>query len=56
MNNIPLALREKLKAFYSLGVLDSVSEQVSKDGTIKRAYSLPDGQLIESVLMPYDGE
>jgi 23S rRNA (adenine2503-C2)-methyltransferase len=27
--------------------------QVSKDGTVKRAYALPDGQLIESVLMPY---
>lgn len=28
--------------------------QVSRDGTIKRAYELGDGQLIESVLMPYD--
>ena len=26
----------------------------SKDGTIKRAYRLEDGQLIESVLMPYE--
>jgi 23S rRNA (adenine2503-C2)-methyltransferase len=30
------------------------SEQVSTDGTKKRAYSLHDGQLIESVLMPYE--
>jgi hypothetical protein len=27
--------------------------QVSKDGTVKRAYALHDGQMIESVLMPY---
>ena len=27
--------------------------QVSKDGTRKRAYELVDGQVIESVLMPY---
>ncbi len=28
--------------------------QVSKDGTVKRAYALGDGQLVESVLMPYE--
>lgn len=28
--------------------------QRSKDGTIKRAYRLKDGQVIESVLMPYE--
>jgi 23S rRNA (adenine2503-C2)-methyltransferase len=34
-----------------------VTEQVSKkDGTRKRLYRLPDGQLIESVLMPYDDD
>ena len=27
--------------------------KVSRDGTVKRAYQLEDGQLIESVLMPY---
>ncbi len=26
---------------------------MSKDGTVKRAYALPDGQLVEAVLMPY---
>lgn len=31
-----------------------VTEQRSHDGTIKRLYRLHDGQLIESVLMPYD--
>ena len=29
-------------------------EECSKDGTRKRAYRLWDGQLIESVLMPYE--
>jgi len=53
MNDIPLILRAKLKEIYSIGILRSVSEQVSKDGTEKRAYELQDGQLIESVLMPY---
>lgn len=54
MDNLPKTLREKLKSFYSIGTLKLASEQVSKDGTIKRAYELPGGQLIESVLMPYD--
>jgi hypothetical protein len=30
-----------------------ITLQVSKDGTVKRAYALHDGQMIESVLMPY---
>lgn len=37
----------------SLGSLALAAEQVSRDGTRKRAYALGDGQLIESVLMPY---
>jgi len=53
MNNLPEPLRLKLDSLFSFGVLDIASEQVSKDGTIKRAYALHDGQLIESVLMPY---
>mmetsp|Transcript_26214 Transcript_26214/g.56221 ORF Transcript_26214/g.56221 Transcript_26214/m.56221 type:complete len:712 (-) Transcript_26214:45-2180(-) len=37
------------------GALSLAFEAVSKDGTIKRAYQLRDGQLIESVLMgPYE--
>lgn len=53
MNNIPVKLRNDLKEFSSLGALNLDSEEVSKDGTRKRAYRLWDGQLIESVLMPY---
>ena len=36
-----------------MGALELHTELVSKDGTVKRAYALPGGQLIESVLMPY---
>lgn len=54
MRNIPKPLRDKLAAETTLGTLTRVTEQVSKDGTIKRLYRLPDGQLIEAVLMEYD--
>ena len=54
MKDLPKDLRSRLAEFYSVGVLKLVTEQVSKDGTRKRAYALHDGQLIESVLMPYN--
>lgn len=54
MNDLPKALRAGLAEHFSLGCLEVAFEQVSKDGTIKRAYRLADGQLIESVLMPYE--
>lgn len=53
MTNLPAALRERLSAEIALGVLEVATEQQSTDGTIKRLYRLPDGQLIESVLMKY---
>lgn len=53
MLDLPLGLRERLKGTFQLGVLRIASEQVSRDGTKKRAYELVDGQLIEAVLMPY---
>lgn len=53
MGNIPVALKQKLKEQYHLGSLSLNTELVSTDGTKKRAYRLKDGQLIESVLMPY---
>jgi len=53
MTNLPKGLRERLKAETQLGVLSAVAEQVSRDGTLKRLYRLPDGQLIEAVLMRY---
>jgi 23S rRNA (adenine2503-C2)-methyltransferase len=56
MTNLPASLRQRLQAETQLGTLELVTEQVSVDGTIKRLYRLPDGQLIESVLMQYDDD
>lgn len=54
MVNIPKPLRRTLYENARVGSLDLAIQEESKDGTIKRAYRLHDGQLIESVLMPYD--
>ena len=54
MTNLPNALRGKRSEKYKLQTLTIAMEQISKDGTIKRAYELQDKQIIESVLMPYD--
>lgn len=55
MANIPKSLRHHLIQFTKPYALEIAREEVSqKDGTIKRAYKCRDGQLIESVLMPYD--
>ncbi|GAB5490316.1 MAG: 23S rRNA (adenine(2503)-C(2))-methyltransferase RlmN [Phototrophicaceae bacterium] len=54
MSNLPQSLRENLIEKTVLGTLNLVTEQVSNDGTVKRLFKLNDGQLIESVLMPYD--
>jgi 23S rRNA (adenine2503-C2)-methyltransferase len=56
MANLPKPLRERLAAETTLGALEIVTERSSRDGTVKRLYRLPDGQLIESVLMPYDDD
>lgn len=53
MNDLPASLRLQLSEALSFGSMEVAAEQVSRDGTIKRAYRLRDGQLIESVLMPY---
>lgn len=53
MNNIPKKLRAQLKEHAAIQSLELDTELVSKDGTKKRVYRLHDGQLIESVLMPY---
>jgi len=54
MKDIPIDLRNKLSTIFTVGNLKIAQEQISKDGTRKRAYELHDGQLIESVLMPYE--
>ena len=54
MTNVPKALREKLEEAYSLPAPTIERVQESKlDGTRKYLFLLPDGNLIESVLMRY---
>lgn len=52
MTNLPKALREKLRQDFSLGTLDLIRKQGSRDTTQKFLWKLADGSLIESVLIP----
>ncbi len=54
MTNLPRSLISRLSDTAVLGELELAARQISRDGTDKRLYRLSDGQLIESVLMPYD--
>mgnify|MGYP000860691990 FL=1 len=55
MSNLPKSLRESLKEHARLPGLVQEVVQVSKnDGTEKYLFSLPDGNMIESVLMRYN--
>jgi 23S rRNA (adenine2503-C2)-methyltransferase len=54
MTDLPAALRERLKAETQLGVLQLTREQTADDGdTRKVLWRLPDGNVLESVLMLY---
>jgi len=55
MTNIPKDLRKKLSDEVAIGSLEIVRELRASDGeTRKYLLKLPDGQLIETVLMEYD--
>ncbi len=55
MHTLPASLRARLDAETTLGSLELAAEVRSADGeTIKFAFRLHDGQLIETVLMSYD--
>ena len=56
MTNLPGSMIAKLGETASFGNLKVAAQQKSRDGTEKRLYQLNDGQLIESVLMPYDDD
>lgn len=57
MSTLPQTLRERLAGAFRLSGLTLVTEQRSSDGqTVKRLWRLPDGQMIESVLMAYDDD
>lgn len=53
MSNIPQDLREKLAKEYICQPVKIESELISKDGTRKYLFSLPDGNIVEGVLMSY---
>lgn len=52
LTNLPKALRERLAAEFSLIKLELVRQQGARDTTRKFLWRLPDGALIESVLIP----
>lgn len=52
MTNISLANREKLSEKYDVGRSAPISNQTSKDGTVKYLFRTDEGQLIESVMIP----
>ncbi len=54
MSDISKKLRQFLKQNYSIGVLETLQLQVSKDSTRKYLFRLADGSSIEAVLMHYD--
>jgi 23S rRNA (adenine2503-C2)-methyltransferase len=53
MENLPKALREELKASYTLSAFSRVEVFPSSDGSTKFLYTLLDGLQMEAVLMPY---
>lgn len=53
MTNLSVALRSKLSDNFELVNLTEVTRLTSVDGTVKFLFGLPDGQIIESVLMEY---
>ncbi len=52
MSNLPAPLREALKQEFPAARLEKIRETGSKDTTRKFLFRLPDGQMIESVLIP----
>ncbi|GAA4320436.1 23S rRNA (adenine(2503)-C(2))-methyltransferase RlmN [Compostibacter hankyongensis] len=52
MSNLSKTLRERLSADFSLPALRVDATQHSADGTIKSRFRLPDGHLVEGVLIP----
>lgn len=54
MTDLSQELRNKLKAYAQVPLLKIAHLEVSRDGTRKYLFELPDGQLIESVLIAFD--
>ena len=54
MNNLSLATRELLAAHFVINGVTVQNQQLSADGTIKSAFRLFDGNVVEGVLIPHD--
>lgn len=54
MTNLSKSLREWLKEHFVIDPIQISDKQVSSDGTIKNAFKLGDGNVIEGVLIPTD--
>ena len=54
MTNLAKSFRNKLAETHTVGQLRIAQKQVSADGTIKYLFALPDGRLVESVLMHFE--
>lgn len=54
MSNLAKGFRERLSQEVSIGPLTIASKQVSSDGTVKYLFRLPDGEVVESVLMYFE--
>jgi 23S rRNA (adenine2503-C2)-methyltransferase len=54
MTNLKKTFRDKLAARYQVGSLQVAEKQVSQDGTTKYLFRLPDGKVVESVLMYFE--
>ena len=54
MTNLSVGLRAKLNEQFDIRPVQVHKEQISRDGTVKSAFRLHDGHLIEGVLIPTD--
>lgn len=54
MTDLSKDLREKLEASFRVPLLEIADLEVSRDGTRKYLFKLPDGKLVESVLMRFE--
>ncbi len=52
MTNLPQAFRASLAAEYLLSPIRAEEEQVSRDGTVKCAFPIETGKVVEGVLIP----
>ena len=52
MSNLSISLRDKLESIFHIDHIQLQDQQISADKTIKCAFSIDEGQVIEGVLIP----